>query len=117
VADAAEYLDRAFEKPPDGPTEKQLAYLHSLERHHGLTESHPATKLAANRRIDRFVNQERATAGVEDLAFAQSLAAAGSPHTIDQVARLAEPADLTHDDSTVQYDHQTGTSVDDDPDR
>jgi hypothetical protein len=117
VADAAEYLDRAFEKPPDGPTEKQLAYLHGLERRHGLPASHPATKLAASRRIDRFVNQERATAGVEDVAFAQSLAAAGSPHTIAQVAGLAAPADLTNDDPTVQHDHQTDTSVDDDPDR
>jgi len=117
VADAAEYLDRAFEKPADPPTEKQLAYLHGLERRHGLPDSHPATKLAASRRIDRFVNPERATAGVEDLAFAQSLAAASSPHTIGQVAGLPEPADLTHDDSTAQYDHQTGTSVDDDPNR
>jgi hypothetical protein len=117
VADAAAYLDRAFEKPADGPTEKQLAYLHVLERRHGLPESHPATKLAASRRIERFTNRVHVAAGVEDLAFAQSLAAAGSPQAIDDGALCANPTGFTRDDDTVQHYCPSNTTVDENPER
>ena len=69
VADAAEYLDQAFEKTADNPTEKQLAYLHDLERPHGLPESQPATKLAASRRIDAFLQRDPAAADADNLVL------------------------------------------------
>lgn len=56
VVEAADYLDRAYAAPEDPASEKQLAYLHRLERGHGVSESHPTTKRAASRRIERLLN-------------------------------------------------------------
>ena len=91
VLEASDYLDQAFapaEPPP--PTERQLAYLHKLERQAGKTEeqlSHPGTRQSASRRIQRYLDAARDdAAGVgAEFAAAVALTCAASPQSIREL--------------------------------
>lgn len=106
VVEASDYLDQARERPVKPPSEKQLAYMHSLERKLGYDDkqlTHPASSLGASRRIERYLNQleQHSADSIEaDLAAALALAGAAAPHTIHQVADAAHSEPSTA--STVQ---------------
>jgi hypothetical protein len=96
VVEASEYLDRALAPPgPLPPTERQLGYLHKLERDAGKTDeqlSHPGTRQGASRRIQFYLDaaSQREAATVDDeLATAMALTAEASPHPIREVVDLA----------------------------
>jgi len=106
VVEASDYLDQARQRPMKPPSERQLAYMHSLERKLGYDDqqlTHPASKLGASRRIERYLNQlEQHSGGSADADLAATLALAGvaSPHSIEQIADAAQAEVSTA--STVQ---------------
>lgn len=95
VAEASEYLDGAFAPAaPLPPTARQLDYLHRLERQAGKVDeelTHPGTRMAASRRIQRYLDAAERRQAMEadsDLAAAIALAAAASPHSIGGIEAI-----------------------------
>lgn len=92
VIDASDYLDDAFAPAePLPPTERQIAYLHKLERQAGKTTdqlSHPGTRQGASRRIQRLVDtksaREDTSVAAPDLALAIACASAALPPAINE---------------------------------
>jgi hypothetical protein len=101
VVEANEYLDEARECPVKPPSERQLAYMHSLESKLGYDNqqlTHPASSIGASRRIERYLNQlEQRSGGSADTDLAATLALAGaaSPHSIEEVADAAQARSST----------------------
>ena len=112
VVEASEHLDQALAPAePLPPTEKQLAYLHKLERQAGKTNeqlSHPGTRQGASRRIQRHLDAatiSEAKGAEEDFAAALALTRVTSARSI----REATAADR---ETTEIAARPTASSVD-----
>ena len=112
VVEASEHLDQALAPAePLPPTEKQLAYLHKLERQAGKTNeqlSHPGTRQGASRRIQRHLDAatiSEAKGAEEDFAAAHALTRVTSARSI----REATAADR---ETTEIAARPTASSVD-----
>ena len=101
VVEASEYLDQARERPVKPPSERQLAYMHSLERKLGYDDeqlTHPSSSLGASRRIERYINQLEQQSGgsaAADLAATLALTGIASPQSMEEVAEAAQAQSST----------------------